>query len=129
MKKLLLPGILLIITFSLLQAQSAPLSSNLFIQQDKKEESYQCIQIRRGDIITLTGSIGFIDDGTELDQKNLQFTSLGGRTFLLKGDMLSEITTFYKTVSKNITLTGKILFEGREDQHAEMEVSSYKVSE
>jgi hypothetical protein len=129
MKKQFLPGILVLISFSSLQAQSPPLSSNHFLQQDKKEGTYQCIQIRRGDIITLTGRIEVVNKEIESDQENLYFTSTEGRTFLLKGRLLSEIKTFYQTISENIILTGKILFEGREEQYAEMEVSAYKVSE
>jgi hypothetical protein len=122
MKKLLIPGLLLIIA-STLTSKSLPLSSNLFFQKDKEgTETYQCIQIHRGDIITLTGNIEIADSKTESDQKDLYFNSLGGRTFLLKGDMLYVIVAFYQTINNNITLIGKVLFEGREDQHAELEV-------
>ncbi len=127
MKKHLLSGILLLLITGLLYAQTQPLTSTFFTQQDKKE-SYQCIQIRRGDIITLTGKIEFIGEENDLDPKILYFTSLGGRTFILKGDMLPEIKTLYKTKSDNINLTGKILFEGREDIPAELEVSAFKPS-
>jgi len=129
MNKLLLPGLLLIIA-SALQAQSTPLSSDLFIQQDKETETYQCIQIRRGDIITLTGSIEFINDKTELDQKNLYFTSLGGRGFILKGDLLGEITIFSQSLkeTERITIKGTVLFEGLEERPAELEVSRFSPS-
>ena len=129
MNKLLLPGLLLIIA-STLQAQSTPLSSDLFIQQDKETETYQCIQIRRGDIITLTGSIEFINDKTELDQKNLYFTSLGGRGFILKGDLLGEITIFSQSLkeTERITIKGTVLFEGLEERPAELEVSRFSPS-
>jgi len=123
---------LIIFTSFQLSAQSPPLSSSLFIQQDKGEsETYQCIQIRRGDIITLTGKIEFIAGETDSDQKNLLFTSLGGRTFLLEGKILLEMTVYYnkKGENSNITITGKILFEGREDIPAKMEVKSFKPSE
>lgn len=127
MKKHILNFTLIIsISFSL-SAQQNPLSSSLFIQQDKETETYQCIQIRRGDIITLTGSIEFIDGETGSDQNNLLFTSLGGRTFLLKGEILWELTVYYIKIleTKNITITGKVLFEGREDLPAKMEVTSF----
>lgn len=128
MKKLFLPGILLIFTFSSLQAQTPPLSTNIFLQQNGKEP-YQCIQIRRGDIITLTGHLEFINSEVESEKKRICLISSGGRTILLKGKRLSEISTFYQTIDGNITITGKILFEGREEQYAEMEVSAYRVSE
>jgi len=115
-------------------AQTTPLSSNLFIQKAKetdKAETYQCIQIRRGDKITLTGYIKFAENKTEPKQKVLSFTSLGGRLFLLKGEHLQKLTDFIKTNNSNllITIKGIVLFEGLEDMPAKLEVVNFKHSD
>ncbi|RKX84083.1 MAG: hypothetical protein DRP58_07755 [Spirochaetes bacterium] len=124
--------ILLIMLISFAHTQDRPLSANLFNQKRPEgAETYQCIQIRRGDIITLTGSIEFIAGENGEDKENLFFTSLGGRTFLLEGKILLEMTSYYnkKLENKNITITGEVLFEGWEDLPAKIEVTSYKPSE
>ena len=115
-------------------AQTTPLSSNLFIQKAKetdKAETYQCIQIRRGDKITLTGNIKFAENKTDSKQKVLSFTSLGGRTFLLEGEHLQKLTDFIKTNNSNllITIKGIVLFEGLEDMPAKLEVVNFKHSD
>ena len=101
------------------------------MEQDKETETYQCIQIRRGDKITLTGKISLYAAGTDGENTGLILTSDGGRIFILKGDLLPEINKFVLTYSKaeRITLKGIVLFEGREEIPAEMEVYSYKPSE
>jgi len=131
MKKHILYLTLIIFTTLQLSAQQNSLSSSLFNQKEAGEtETYQCIQIRRGDIITLTGSIEFINEGPELDQKNLYFTSLGGRGFILKGDLLGEITIFSQSLkeTERITIKGTVLFEGLEERPAELEVSRFSPS-
>ena len=124
--------ILLTMGISFAHTQDKPLSANLFNQnRPEGAETYQCIQIRRGDIITLTGSVEFIAGENGKDKENLFFTSLGGRTFLLEGEILLEMTSYYnkKLENKNITITGEVLFEGWEDLPAKIEVTSYKPSE
>ena len=133
MKKYLLPGLLLIISTHSLLAQTQPLSSTLFIQQDKdneETEAYQCIQIRRGDKITLTGRISLFGTGIYEETASLILTSDGGRVFLLKGELLPELTKFFLSYDKTerITLKGTVLFEGLKEMSAEMEVYSYERS-
>ena len=131
MKKYLLPGMLLIIITSSLPAQTQPLSSSLFIQQDKETETYQCIQIRRGDKITLTGKISLNETGKDAENGSLILTSDEGRIFILKGELLPELSNFFLTYSETerIILKGTVLFEGREGIPAGMEVYSYEPSE
>lgn len=131
MKKYHLSGILLLIITSSVLAQIHPLSSTLFMEQDKETETYQCIQIRRGDKITLTGKISLYAAGIDEANTSLILTSEGGRIFILKGDLLPEINKFVLTYSEaeRITLKGTVLFEGREEIPAEMEVYSYQPSE
>ncbi len=134
MKKLILSEVLFLITIFSLPAQSGSLSSNLFIQKAKEAdepEAYQCVQIRRGDRITLTGNIKFLEPKTGSDQKTLSFTSLGGRTFLLKGDNLQNLIDFINTSEENVlfTIKGIVLFEGLEDMPAELEVIEFSSSE
>ena len=132
MKQIFFLVVLIISIISFAEAQSRPLSSTLFLQQDKgEEESYQCIQIRRGDIIALTGSIEIVNNDIEADLNNLYFTSAGGRTFLLKGEHIKDLSDFILTREENIiiTLKGIVLFEGLDDMPAELEVTDYTNSD
>ncbi|MDA3939032.1 MAG: hypothetical protein PF693_06965 [Spirochaetia bacterium] len=130
MKQIILSGILFLSIVSFTSAQSQPLSSNLFLQQDKAEDTeiYQCIQIRRGDKITLTGRLSVYDNDEDLNY--LILSSDGGRIFLLKGDLIPDLKNFflshYKT--EKIILKGTILFEGLDRRPAELEVSSFDLS-
>ena len=128
MKIYLLSGILLIIIASSLPAQTQPLSSSLFIQQDKETEPYQCIQIRRGDKMTLSGTLSMYETGDNL--KYLMLSSDGGRIFLLKGELLPELNNFFLLYNntERFTLTGTILFEGLDRRPAELEVSAFETS-
>jgi len=133
MKRIFFLVFLVISMLSFAGAQSKPLSSNLFIEKSKetdKVETYQCIQIRRGDKITITGNIEIVKNKTGSDQETLNFTSLGGRIFLLKGEHLRKLTNFIKTNNSNILITikGIILFEGLEDMPAKLEVVNFKKS-
>lgn len=131
MKRPLLFGILLLVITSSLLAQEKQLSSSLFIQQDEAKETYQCIQIRRGDKITLTGKFSLYENDLDEDSESLILASDGGRVFLLKGKLLPELNQFYLTYNETerVTLKGTVLFEGWEEMPAEMEVSNYKPSE
>ncbi|MCK5198796.1 MAG: hypothetical protein KAR21_10615 [Spirochaetales bacterium] len=131
MKRPLLFGILLLVITSSLLAQEKQLSSSLFIQQDEAKETYQCIQIRRGDKITLTGKISLYENDLDEDSESLILASDGGRVFLLKGKLLPELNQFYLTYNETerVTLKGTVLFEGWEEMPAEMEVSYYEPSE
>ena len=88
-------------------------------------------QIRRGDKITLTGKISSYETGIDEENVSLILTSEGGRIFILKGDLLEELNQLFLTYSetKRITLKGTVLFEGREEIPAEMEVYTYEPSE
>ena len=134
MKRIFFSVFLVISIISFTEAQSRPLSSTLFTQKDKgneEAETYQCIQIRRGDKITLTGIIECVKDDTGSDQKPISFTSLGGRTFLLKGKHIKDLSDFILTREENIiiTLKGIVLFEGLDDMPAELEVTDYTNSD
>lgn len=128
MKKLFLPGTLFLITIFSLYAQTTPLSSSLFNQKDKEEETYQCIQIRRGDKITLSGTLSMYETGDNL--KYLMLSSDGGRIFLLKGELIPDLNQFFLLYNKTekITLSGTILFPGLDKRPAELDVYSYQPS-
>jgi hypothetical protein len=119
-------SVLLLLTMtSTAFTQIQTLSSGLFFQQENETEAYQCIQIRRGDIITLTGEIAFLNKDIN---ENLIFTSLGGRIFLIKGELVSKLSEFIQRNNKIIIIKGKVIFEGLEDIPAEMEVISFEPS-
>ncbi len=114
---------ILIIAFSVtstLFSQETPLSSALFNQ--KETDAYQCIQVRRGDKIELTGELSLKPDSEEL-----VFISLGGREYLLKGDLTLELLYQMKTAENRISITvkGIVLFEGLEERPAELEITGY----
>ena len=89
-------------------------------------ETYICIPIRRGDRMTLTGSLSFIDSSVSGTPGDLMLTTAEGRLFLLKGELELQILQILETGRKgDVSVRGIILFEGWKDRLPQLDVQEF----
>ncbi len=116
---LLIPFIVLTLLLSgcMKGRQTEPIADDSFFisREDSAEtaedEHYQCIRLRRGDVIELYGTV--IQGASESGNSTLLKTA-AGRTFIL--DDKGSIPAAGSIQNGKVHLKGKILFEGNNEQ-------------